>query len=229
MKQIDVSQCELSDFWAAEAIKTLRANVVFGGDEIRTIALTSFGTAEGKTTVAFQLAASLARVGKTVLLVDADLRKSTLASRLNISGVIEGLSQYLSGEIDLLELVYQTDVPGLFIIFAGSVVPNAVEALGSDRFKKLIAAARKAFDYTIVDTAPLGQVVDCAVMAPEMDGVLMVINAAKNSYKQERRIQSQLEKAGGKILGVVLNRVDLGDRGSDYAKAYNYGGCKHNR
>ena len=84
--------------------------------------------------------------------------------------------------------------------------------------KKLIPALKEVFDYVIVDAAPLGQVVDCAVMAPELDGVLLVVDTTHNSYKLERRMKQQLEMSGAKILGVILNRVDFSDKGGYLAK-----------
>ena len=79
---------------------------------------------------------------------------------------------------------------------------------------------KEVFDYVIVDSAPLGQVIDCAVIAPTVDGVLMVIDSTNNSYKMERRVKSQLERSGGRILGVILNRVDVKDRSGYYGKIY---------
>ena len=105
-------------------------------------------------------------------------------------------------------------------MFAGARIPNAAEVVGSKNFAKLMDALKESFDYIIVDAPPLGQVVDCAVMAPMMDGVLMVIDSTHNSYKLERRIKAQLEKSGAKILGVVLNRVDFSDKFGYYGKAY---------
>lgn len=223
MEKIAVKRFVSKDFYAAEAMKTLRTNLMFSGDSIRAVALTSHSAGEGKSTISFQLAASLAQAGKRVLLMDADLRKSVLASRLKVKGVRGGLSHYLSGMAKPGELICETDLPGLFIMFAGVRVPNPAEVLGSLRFKKLIPALKNTFDYIIVDAAPLGQVIDCAVMAPELDGVLLVVDTTNNSYKMERRIKQQIEKSGGKILGVVLNRVDFKDRGGYYGKAYGYG------
>lgn len=224
MEMIEVNRFVLKEFAASEALKILRTNLLFSGEDTRVIGLTSFSAAEGKSTVSFQLAATFAQAGKRVLLLDTDLRKSVLQNRLKARGKINGLSHYLSGMANANELIYGTDIPGLFIMFAGVRVPNAAELLGNNRFKKLIPALKETFDYVIVDTAPLGQVVDCAVIAPELDGVLMVVDVNHNSYKLERRIQSQLEKSGGRILGVVLNRVDVKDRNGYYGKAYSYGG-----
>lgn len=223
MEKISVKQFVARDFQAAEAMKTLRTNLQFSGESVSVVALTSFSAAEGKSTISFQLAASLAQTGKRVLLLDADLRKSMLASRLHVRGKIDGLSHFLTGRAKIQELLHETDVPGLYIMFAGARVPNSAELLGSKSFSKLIPALRNVFDYVIVDVAPLGQVIDCAVIATEVDGVLMVIDATNNNYKLERRVKNQLEKAGGKILGVVLNRVDINGKSGYYGKAYGYG------
>lgn len=223
MERIDVSRFLPKEFQTAEAIKTLRTNLLFYGEDVRAVALTSFSEAEGKSTLAFQLAASLAQTGKRVLLLDADLRKSVLPARLRVRSKVYGLSDYLSGAANVSDLLYQTDMKDLYILFAGARVPNAAEALGGSRFKKLIAALRETFDYIIVDAAPIGRVIDCAVAAPELDGVLLVVDASNNSYKLERRAKNQLEKSGTRILGVILNRVDFRDKSGYYGKAYGYG------
>lgn len=226
MKKIEVSRFVVKEFQTAEALKTLRTNLQFSGSNVKAIALTSFSASEGKSTIAFQLAASLAQAGKHVLLLDADLRKSVLPSRLRVKGRVEGLSHYLSGMANANDVIYDTDVEGMYIMFAGKLVPNAAELLGNKSFERLISALKDTFDYVIVDTAPLGQVIDCAVIVPVLDGTVMVIDASRNSYKLERRVKAQLEKAGAKILGVILNSVDFKDKHGYYGKAYygkNYG------
>lgn len=222
MEKIAVSRLVTKEFRAAEALKTLRTNLMFSGSDVKAVALTSFSAAEGKSSISFQLAVSLAQAGKRVLLVDADLRKSVLAARLRVRGKVEGLSHFLSGMANANELLNETDVPGLYIMFAGARVPNAAELLGHPSFGKLIDALKNTFDYVIVDAAPLGQVIDCAVMAPALDGVLMVIDTTHNSYKLARRMKQQLEKSGAKLLGVILNRVDFTDKGGYYGNAYGY-------
>ncbi len=223
MDNIAVKQFVTKAFHVSEAIKTLRTNLMFSGEGIRVVALTSFSASEGKTTTAFQLAASLAQAGKRVLLLDADLRKSVLANRLQVRGKVNGLSHYLSGMANVSDLLYETDLPGLYVMFAGVRIATPAEVLGSNQFHKLIPALREVFDYVIIDTPPLGQVIDCAIIAPEVDGVVMVVDSSNNSYKLERRVKQQLESSGGKILGVVLNRVDMKDRGNYYGKKYGSG------
>lgn len=225
MEKIAVNRFIPKEFRTSEALKTLRTNLMFSGSSVRAIGVTSFGAAEGKSTISLQTAIAFAQAGKRVLLVDADLRKSVLHSRLRIKGKMDGLSHYLSGLANVSELLRETDIPGLYIMFAGAKVPNASELLGSENFAKLIPALKDVFDYVIVDTAPLGQVIDCAVMAPVLDGVVMVVDATGNSYKLERRIKTQIEKSGGKVLGVVLNQVDFAERKGYYGRYYgNYYG-----
>ena len=223
MEKVEVKSYVAKEFQTAEAIKTLRTNLMFSGEEVQVIGLTSFSASEGKTTISFQLAASLAQTGKRVLLLDADLRKSTLQTRLKVHGKVVGLSHYLIGHANVNETLYATDVPELYIMFAGTRVPSAAELLSGSRFKKLVAALKDTFDYVIVDGTPLGQVIDCAVMSPALDGIIMVVDTTHNSYKLERRIQKQLERSGGKILGVVINRVDMKEKRRYYGRAYGYG------
>lgn len=223
MEIIEVSRYVAKRFHASEALKTLRTNVMFSGAGIKSIALTSYSAAEGKSTVSFQLAASMAQAGKKVVLLEADLHKGLLASRLKIRGGVNGLSHYMSGILPYNELLYETDVKGLFIIFSGPRVPNAAEMLGSQKFASLLEALVNSFDYVIVDVPPLGQVIDCAVMAPHLDGILLVVDANRNSYKQTRRLKAQLDKSGGKVLGVVLNNFNYGDKRGYYGNRYGYG------
>lgn len=224
MEKIAVNRMIPKEFRASEAMKTLRTNLIFSGSSVRAIGVTSFGAAEGKSTISLQVALSFAQMGKRVLLVDADLRKSVLPSRLRLKNKVDGLSHYLSGLANVSELLCETDVPGMYIMFAGTRVPNSAELLGSDNFAKLIPALKDVFDYIIVDTAPLGQVIDCAVIAQYLDGVVMVVDTTKNSYKLERRVKNQIQKAGGKVLGVVLNQVDYNDRAGYYGYGSRYGG-----
>lgn len=227
MEKIAISRMLPQDFRAIEALKTLRSNIVFSGSSVRAVGLTSFGASEGKSTISMQVAMAFAQTGKRVLLVDADLRKSVLPSRLRLKNKVEGLSHYLTGLANVSDLLRETDIPGLYIMFAGARVPNSAELLGSSNFAKLIPALKDAFDYIIVDTAPLGQVIDCAVIAQYLDGVVMVVDATNNSYKLERRVRNQIQKADGKILGVVLNQVDYKDRLGYYGYGARYDGNNH--
>lgn len=219
-RQIQAGEHVLEDFLVLEGIKTLRSNLMFSGIEKRVFGITSCNASEGKSTTTFQLAASFAQLNKRVLLLDLDLRKSALAQKLGFSETDKGVSHFLSGLASLEEIIYQTDIPGMDIIYAGRLVPNAAELLAGQVFQDMLASLRKRYDYVIVDTPPLGQVIDCAVIAADLDGVIILIDTTNNSYRVEKRIQEQIEKAGGKVLGVVLNKVDFSGKFGYYGKAY---------
>ena len=224
MEKVLLNHLYPKEFRAVEAMKTLRTNLVFSGTSVRAIGITSFGPGAGKSTISLQLALSFAQTGKRVLLIDADMRKSVLPTRLRVKGKVDGLSHYLSGLANVSELLCETDVPNMYIMFAGVRVPNSAELLSTENFAKLIPALKEVFDYIIVDTAPIGQVVDCAVIAQYLDGVAMIIDASKNSYKQERRIKNKIVKAGGKVVGGILNQVDVKEHNSYYGYGRKYGG-----
>jgi capsular exopolysaccharide synthesis family protein len=219
-RQIQVRAHILEDFLALEGIKTLRSNLMFSGIEKRVFGITSCNPSEGKSTTTFQLAASFAQLNKRVLLLDVDLRKSAAAQKFGFSETEKGVSHFLSGMASLEEIIYQTDIPGMDIIYAGRLVPNASELLAGQAFRDMLDVLRKTYDYVIVDTPPLGQVIDCAVIAADLDGIIILIDTTNNSYRAEKRIQEQIEKAGGKVLGVVLNKVDFSGRFGYYGKSY---------
>ena len=118
MRQIQAKQHILEDFLVKEGIKTLRSNLMFSGIEKRVFGITSCNASEGKSTTTFQLAAAFAQLDKRVLLLDVDLRKSAVAQKLGFSEADKGISHYLSGLATLEEIVYQTDIPGMDIMYA---------------------------------------------------------------------------------------------------------------
>ncbi|MCM1498346.1 MAG: CpsD/CapB family tyrosine-protein kinase [Clostridium sp.] len=207
------------DFKTNEAYKTLRTNISFSGDDIRVIAFTSSVPNEGKSAVSFNLANSLAEDGKSVLYIDADIRKSVTIARYGVDIETKGLSHYLSGQCKLEEVIYQTNIDRFSIIFTGQIAPNPSELLGSERFKNLLATQRENFDYIIIDCPPLGSVIDAAIVAKECDGAVIVIETDNASYKIVQRVKKQLEQSGCRILGAVLNKVEMGGKGY-YGKGY---------
>ena len=219
MQNIMIRAMEKLDFRVREAYKTLRTNLEFSGADVKVIALTSCTEDEGKTSISFQLAVSLAEAGKKTILVDADLRKSVMHGRYKATRERYGLSHYLSGQAKLDEAVCATNIPDFHIIFAGQVPPNPSELLGGERFKTLVQRFRTEYDYVIVDTPPLGSVIDSAIVARECDGVILVIESGAISYKFARMVKEQLERAECRILGCVLNKVELKSN-SYYSKYY---------
>lgn len=209
----------IKDYRSNEAYKTLRTNIEFSGADKKVLVFTSCTPNEGKSTVSLSLATSLAEGDRRVLFIDADLRKSVLVGRHKVTGELKGLSHFLSGQAELKDVIAKTQEPGLFMIFAGVTPPNPSELLGSKRFAALLQGARKTYDYVIIDTSPLGSVIDSAVVARNCDASVIVVAANTISYKFARVVKEQLEKAECPILGVVLNKVNM-KQNKYYGKYY---------
>lgn len=228
MLNINIDKLKKIDNSTNEAYKRLRTNIQFCGSDVKVIALTSTVPNEGKSSVSFNLAASMAESGKKVIFLDADLRKSVLVGRYKINKAVKGLTHYLSGVNPFDEVVYSTNVDNLHVVFSGPVPPNPAELLGNKYFKSLITQLRRTYDYVIIDTPPIGSVIDAAVVAEECDGIVLVIASGEISYKAVQTTKKQMEKTNCRILGAVLNKVPMG-KGGYYGKYYgkyygSYGG-----
>lgn len=211
------------DTTISEAYKKLRSNVQFSGRHNRVIGITSTIPNEGKSIIAMNLAFSLSELGKRVIFIDADLRHSVLIGRYKVGRQVKGLTHYLSGVNSFDEIVCETNVKNLHMVFSGIVPPNPSELLESVYFRELVKQLRQAYDYVIIDTPPIGAVIDAAIVGKECDGVLLVIGSGDISYKGVQRTESQLRASGSKIIGVALNKVPMGKAGRGYGK-YGYGG-----
>ncbi len=205
MKTITLKEEKIKDYFSTEAYRTLRTNMQFCGSDVKCIALTSCMPNEGKTTIAFEMAKSFAEVGKKVLLIDADLRKSVAVRKYTTEMGVVGLSRFLSGQATEDEVIFHTQYPGFDIIFAGQYPPNPVELLSGLTFRKLIEDSKSVYDYVLIDTPPLGMVIDCAVVAGICDSALMVVSVGKIHRVQAIEVKEQLERSGVRILGVILN------------------------
>lgn len=211
---------------AEEAYKVLRTNLKFYGlnKAIKTITITSYSPNEGKTTTCVNLSISMAKSGMRVLYVDADLRKPMLMKNFG-SGDFKGLSNYLSGHSELEEIIQSTDINGFYYIPCGAKPFDPAELLNSKRFDSFLIAVQERFDMIIIDTPPMGSVIDCAIIAAKTDGTLVVVKPNIVRYKQGLMVKEQLEKVNAKILGVVLNGVNRIDY-MDYYSSYDYYGGK---
>ena len=211
---------------ADEAYKVLRTNIQFCALEgnIKSISVTSTYAGEGKTTTCINLAISVAKENKKVLYVDADMRKSVYINdhfqRANV-----GLSNYLSHMADFESIVKKTNIPNLFMVSCGVKPPNPAELLGAQTYREFLREAAELFDFVIIDTPPLGSVIDCAIIASQTDGVLLVVKRRTVDFHKILRVKQQLEKANARILGVVLNKISKSDY-KTYYKYYNYHGEK---
>lgn len=207
-KNITLTSRNSGNYFYEEAIKTLRTNLQFSGKSNKVVLLTSVHGNEGKSDISFNLAVELGKAGKKVLLIDADIRKSVYKSQYDIKEETNGLSEYLSGQVEQIDqVVYKTNYDNLYMILAGAYAPTSTEMLGDEQFGQLLKAARQVFEYVIVDTPPLGAVVDAAVIGQYCDGALLVIESGSSSYRACQKIKGQLERSGCKILGAILNKA----------------------
>lgn len=204
-----------------EMYRTLRTNIEFSGIENRVIAITSCTPNDGKSTVSYNLAAALAESGKQTLLIDADLRRSVFMQRFQINGKLNGLSHFLSGQLGIKDVLYSSNKANLYIMPSGVFPSNPTELLGNSRMQVLLTALKEKFNYVIIDTPPLGSVIDAAVISKNSDASMMVLASDVSSKAIARKVVDQLKTANPNFLGVVINKADVKEH-KYYYKRYGY-------
>jgi succinoglycan biosynthesis transport protein ExoP len=206
---------------AAECCRTIRTNITFQSADrpLRTIAVTSAMPKDGKTTVSISLATTLAQSGKRVLLIDTDLRKPRLHRTFKLAKG-PGITTVLAGEATLEEVALSTDIPNLSVVQCGPLPPNPSELLHTRRFAELVEDARNRFDTVIFDSPPLGAVTDPAIISTQVDGTIVVVRSGVTTRNGVDAAFRQLHGVSARIVGVVLNGVDLTD--SNYGSYYAY-------
>ena len=210
------------NYFYEESIKTLRTNIQFTGKNVKTILLTSCYPNEGKSDIAMQLAQEIGKAGKSVLLIDADLRKSAYIVRYKVKRSVKGLSEFLSGQASESEIKYTTNFQNVDIIFSGPSAPNPSELLEDPAFGELMKKVRMEYDFVLLDTPPVMTVIDAAVIAKESDGAVLIVESGRVSYKAAQKALEQIRKSDCKVLGAVLNKVDIkrDKYYSDYSSYY---------
>lgn len=203
-----------------EELKSLRTNIQFCGDDKRVLLMTSAFSGEGKSTIALDLARSFTELGKRVLLIDADMRKSVLMRSLMKHNDVPGLSHYLSGQCKGSDVICRTNIKNLFVVHSGKVPPNPAELIARPQMASLIEVGREFCDYVIIDCPPIGMVVDAAVVAPYCDGSLILIESGEVKYRLAQDVVARMEATKCPILGVVLNKVNVHKNGTYYGRYY---------
>ena len=226
MEKIELIEPHILTHREKERYRTLRTNIEFSGVENRVIAITSCTPNDGKSTISYHLANMLAESGKRTLLIDADMRKSVMMQRFQVNSVVNGLSHYLSGKLSIKDVVYETNIKDLYLMPSGVFPTNPTELLGNFRMEALITALKKVFDYVIIDTPPVGAVIDAAVVAKRCDASLMVVSYDTTSRVEARKMIAQLKNANPNFLGVVLNKVRLNESSYYYKRYGSYYGKK---
>jgi capsular exopolysaccharide synthesis family protein len=201
---------------AAEAYRTIRTGILLSqaGEPPRSILITSGQPSEGKTTSCINLAVSLASNGSRVILIDADLRRPSLHKGLGLTEQIPGLTEVITGQSSL-EAVIRTDVmKRLSVITAGSIPPNPAELLGSIEMQNLLHKLGDMYDFVLIDSPPVLAVTDSVILSRYVDGVVLIVRAASTPRRVVKDAKNRLTHVGARVLGLVLNDVNI--HGGDY-------------
>lgn len=221
----------------SEVFRTLRTNIQFMNTKgkLKTILVTSTLPGEGKSWVSSNLAVTFAQAGKKVVLIDADMRKGRQYSIFEVSPR-PGLSNYLSGidesndenhEINLVDYIQETDVENLYLIAAGNIPPNPAELLIAPQMVDLLEQLKEMSDIIIIDGTPSQLVTDALILARLVDSTL-IVTASKQTKKEDlKRVIANIEQVGGKIAGVVVNKIPINAK--KYEQSYYYGSTTMSR
>ena len=227
MNNIIINNFPKLGYACEEAFNTLCTNITFSGEHVKKILVTSTFANEGKSFIAMNIMRTLARFGKTVVLVDADLRRSVISSEYDLKYQDEysfGLAHMLAGMVRENDIIYRTNVPNAWIVPMGRAVSNPLPLLNSPKFGAFLDSLADKVDYVIVDSPPVGTVIDAAQIAKFCDGTLIAVGY-NNVRKQELiNVKEQLEQTGCPVLGTVLNQVELDSYANRkyYNKSYYY-------
>jgi succinoglycan biosynthesis transport protein ExoP len=223
-KRIELVAQHLPKSQMSEAFRALRTSLLLSqpGRPPQVILVTSALPREGKTTAAANLAVTLAQLGDSTVLVDADLRKPGVGRLLNMtSGKYAGLSSYLAGVSSLdLVIVPHPDIPNLAAIPTGPLPPNPADLLSSHKLAEAIAELRTKFKFVVIDSPPIMAATDAVILSVQTDGVLLVVRSGETPKEAFTRTRDLLVSVKCHILGVVLNAVDSG--APDYYYSYRY-------
>lgn len=206
----------------AEAFRSMRTSILLSSSKPpQLILVTSSLPGEGKSFVSMNTAAALADSGARVLLLDADLRRPSIARKLGIARDLRGLTSVIAGQAPSAELVKKyPELPTLDVLASGYASPRPAEMLGSERMKELIAEWRAEYDYIVVDSPPVLAVTDPVILAHQADAVLMVARAQRTNCRSLQRAREVLERARVDVFGVVVN--DFNPKSANYYEYYGY-------
>jgi len=194
---------------AEEHYNALCTNIQLSGDDLKVLSISSVKPGEGKSTTSTNIAWAFARAGYKTLLVDADIRNSVMSGVFKSREKITGLTDFLAGTADLSNGLCDTNIENLFVIQAGPVSPNPTALLQSENFATMINTLRKYFDYVIVDTAPIGMVIDATIITQKCDASILVTASGETKRHDVLKVKEQLEQTGIPCLGVVLNKINI--------------------
>lgn len=205
------------DSRTAESFRALAANLKYVAvdRDLRVVLVTSSASGDGKSSTSIGLAASLAESGNRVLLIDADLRRSSIARQLQLEGSV-GLTSILVGDVSFEDAVQRSEPLDIDFVASGSLAPNPGQLITSQRLAGMVEKARASYEYVIIDSAPALAVSDALRLADITDGVLLVARAGRTRRKQVTAVLQSLKSTRKDVVGVVLNAVKRGERSPYY-------------
>ena len=212
---INLTMKELG-FAASESLKEVRTNLLYGNNKV--IGFTSVSPSEGKTTMTVQLARQFAMLGKKTVVMECDLKRSSMHKALGIKKC-HGVSEYLTGQSE--EIINETN-QDFDIIFAGKTPPNSSELLSSEKYANLIKMLRKEYDYVLIDTPPVSGTIDAQIIGGLVDGMVFVVRAKQTKTDDLKHAISTFEQSGIKTIGAILNRSKADRSSSHYYYYYDY-------
>jgi capsular exopolysaccharide synthesis family protein len=194
----------------SEAYRNIRTSILlsFSGKPPKKIAISSPNPAEGKTTTVINTAIALSQTGARVLIIEADLRKPKIHRIFEQENGM-GLSNFLSGNAELDSVIKKTEIPNLFYILSGPLPPNPSELLGSSIFKGMIDSLGEQFDHIVIDSPPILGFADSVVLSTSVDGIILVVQGGKTPRETLQQAKDVLSQVNTRILGVVINRVNI--------------------
>lgn len=225
MKKLELTRFKGLTYSCEEAVNTLCTNLTFIGDDMRVLMVTSAQANEGKSFVTMNMMRTFAKLGRSVVHVDADLRRSKIASRYGLKiteGEDRGLTHYLAGMCSVDEIIYETNIPGAHMIPLRREVSNSLALLTNGRFARLIEMLKQRYDYVIIDAPPVGVIIDAAEIAKYSDGAIIAVKYNCVSGRELAHVKNQIERSECPVLGAVLNSVELNSLSSKkyYHKSY---------
>ena len=232
MKSLTINKLPDLPFDVSEAVNQLRINLSFAGTNVKRVLITSSVPNEGKSFVSLNLWRSIASVGKRALLIDCDLRLSEMRTKLDIttSENFVGIAHLLSGQADIPDVIYRTNVPNGYMMPVTNLVADPTFLLESERFGEMLDSCSKTFDYMILDCPPLGAVADALNISKYCDGSVLVVRSGVTNKRLVMSSVQALKRAESPVLGIVLNRVDTRrGSGSYYYKDYYAYGAEYDQ
>ena len=226
MNRLEFTRFPDLDYACSEALNTLCANLSFVGSDKKKIMITSSRASEGKSFLAINMMRTLAALGKKVVLVDADLRRSLILNRYGVKLLCEspqGLAHYLAGMCAVEDILFATDIEGAYMVTTGREVTNSLSLLSTPLLASLLNALAQDFDVVLIDAPPVGVIIDAAEIAKSCDGTLMIVSYNETTRREMGESKKQIERTGCPVLGAVLNNVTFDTLSSKkyyYSKYY---------